>query len=76
MAQAGYQINVRMDEEEKRILARRATSEHVTEAEHIRNCVILDAFVAGDLGAIKLVGARLRAKAKERIDAWSAAGSQ
>ena len=75
MAEARYQINVKVTEEEKRILARRAATEHVTEPDHLRNCLILDAFVAGDVGAIKLVGARLRARVRERMESWASAST-
>ena len=71
---AWVQVNLRLTEDEKELLTRRAKKEDVSEIDHMRTCLVMDALVAGDLAAMKIVGQRLREKLKERLTAWSQAG--
>lgn len=64
---AFVQVNVRFTEEEKAVLSRRAEKEGISETEHLRTCVLLEAFLAADAGAVRLMGRRLRVKLAERL---------
>ena len=68
------QVNVKLSEDEKEVLSRRAKKEGVTESDHLRACMVMDALIAGDAGALKICGERLRRVLKERWAAWTAAG--
>jgi hypothetical protein len=68
------QVNVKLSEDERAVLARRAKKEGVTESDYLRTCMMMDALLAGDIGAFKITGERLRVKLKQRLQEWSAAG--
>lgn len=67
------QVNLRMSPEEKKLLERRAAIEKVSEAEYLRNLVIVDAFICGDMAAAKLVGRKLKEKVLRRLEQWDLA---
>lgn len=74
MAEHFVQMQMRLSIAEKELFDRRSTKEGVSVAEYLRTCAVLDSVLAGDIGAMKILGERLRAKLVERIREWQAQG--
>ena len=56
------QINVKLTDEERALLAKRAKRQKLSEADYLRFAMSFEAFSAGDPDAVKILGGRLRAK--------------
>lgn len=56
------QVNVKLTEEERVLLKRRAAKMGMGETDYVRVCMMMEAVTAGDLGAMKMVGEGLRRK--------------
>lgn len=67
------QVNVRFSPDEKKVLERRAVAEGLSESEYLRNLVVVDAFMCGDLGAAKIVGRKVKEKVLRRLEQWDLA---
>jgi len=68
------QYNVKLSESERKLLAKRAAAEGVSEADHLRLCMLLDAVMACDLDAVRIAGGILRKKLGQRLHAWKGKG--
>lgn len=56
------QINVKLTDQEKALLAKRAKANELTEADYFRVCMILEGVMDGDKDAIRITGGHLREK--------------
>jgi hypothetical protein len=59
-------VNMKLTEDERALLAKRAKKEGLTEADYLRMCMVLESIMAGDLAAVKIAGANLRKKLAEK----------
>ena len=55
-------VNLKLTEGERALLRRRAQKMDLTEADYLRAAMCMEAFTAGDLGAVKILGEGLRRK--------------
>lgn len=60
-------FQIRFTKAEREVLRRRAKKEGVTEADHLRMCMMMDAIVCGDIQAMGELGDRIREKVVERV---------
>jgi hypothetical protein len=67
-------FTIKFTKAEKALLEKRAKKAGVTEADHLRACMVMDALVAGDVEALKVVGGTLREILAERIKMFEAQG--
>ena len=67
MAEKWLPLLVNFSERERGIIRRMAQREKCSEAEYIRSAIMVDAFLMGDLKAMKLFGERWRLKLVGRL---------
>jgi hypothetical protein len=67
-------FNIKFSEAERALLAKRAKAEHMTEADYLRMCMIMDSVVSGDVDALKLIGTKLRDTVAEGVRKYTRRG--
>lgn len=67
-------FTIKFTEGERALLAKRAKKAGVTEADHLRACMVMDAVISGDPEALKLVGKTLAEVLAVRIKLFEAQG--
>jgi hypothetical protein len=60
-------VAMKLTEDERALLRRRAEKEHLTEADYLRVCMLMDSLMSGDYVAAKIFGDKVRAKLLEKV---------
>jgi hypothetical protein len=60
-------VNMKLTEEERALLAKRAVVLQMTEADYLRVCMLVDSVLDGDRDAVRIVGGNLREKVGRRV---------
>lgn len=60
-------FRIRFSAAERALLKKRAAKEKMTEADHLRACMVMDAVTAADVDALKIAGTYLAELLSERI---------
>ena len=65
-------FEIRFSEAERALLAKRAKKAHMSEAELLRVCMVMDAVLEGDRDALGIAFVRARDKAYKRLSKYFA----
>ena len=60
-------LQIKFTEAERALLRKRAKKENVSEADHLRMCMVADAVMCGDLDAVRILGDAMKRKLADRF---------
>jgi hypothetical protein len=60
-------VTMKLTEDERVLLARRAEKEGLTEADYLRMCMLMDSLMSGDFAAAKIFGQKVKTKLAEKM---------
>jgi hypothetical protein len=68
-------LPVRLSTEESELLKRRAKAFGISQGDHLRSCMVVEAVMGGDLAALKLVGKAMSERLAKTLDDLRRAGA-
>jgi hypothetical protein len=60
-------FQIKFTQAERALLRKRSKKEGVTEADHLRMCMVADAVMCGDLDAVRILGDAMKRKLVDRL---------